>query len=142
MDLGRLTLRELLGQLRWTQLWTLATVAVSLVSGAFFLGAYITGLRSEIELAQKEQEIQYVKTQWAYIEPQISLGRYFDLKKHVISVNSTDIPKRAVLLDQQFLAPTNINGLTYYKTSETEFRKETENTSFGSCGVLVKKLPV
>lgn len=133
MEIERLTLKELCGQITWKQLWTLMTVAAGIISGSYFLGVHFTRVRSEIELAQKEQEIQGLKTQWAYIEPQITLGRYFDLKKQVVSVNSREMPKRSVLIDQQFLARTDMPDLRYYMTSELKYKEELGDTPPGSC---------
>jgi hypothetical protein len=124
MKLDRITIGELVTRLPATKFWGLLSAIVVVIGGAFGIGYYFATQRAEVEIARRDFEIQKIKEQWATLEPQLSLKRYFDLKKQVISINEGDIPTRSALIDREFLARTNLPGLTYSKMSESELSKQ------------------
>jgi hypothetical protein len=123
MGIEQLSIREIIARLTAKQVWGLVIVIGTLISVPYTVGHYFAALRADVQIAQKDLEIQKLTQQWAYLEPQVALTRYFDLKKQVISVNDRHIPSRSVLIDNQFLARTDLPGLIYRKMTEPEWMK-------------------
>ena len=53
-DVGKLTVLQLLAQLRVGQLWTTLTVAATILSGSFYLGYKIASYHYEVKVAKAE----------------------------------------------------------------------------------------
>jgi len=140
MDIEKLTVRGLLARLTWKQLGVLLSLLGTLMSGSYYLGSKLEALRYEIKLQEKAQLLQFHKTQWSNIEPHLSLGKYFDLRKNVVSIHTTDIPKQSVPIDQQFLAPLDIPGLRYYKTTLRDYIKQTTGEDVSICAAKMSDL--
>jgi hypothetical protein len=122
VNIEKLTLKQLVSRLTPNQLKAVISTALGTLIGAFLLGVYLAGIRSEGQINEKERLLQNLRAQWASLEPRLQMEKFFDIEKNIISVDSRDIPPESELINKEFISSKNIPGLTYSQLTLNELQ--------------------
>ena len=122
VQLDNITIDQVWRQLTWKNLSAILFAITSIAVLIFWAGYYYAETGYKPVVAEKERQIQNYSAKWASIEPHLYMNRFFDIEKHVVSIHSNDIPATSDLINGDFVAPTNVPGLTYGKMKYNDYR--------------------